>query len=103
MTPQERAAIEQVSSRQLSWRPAADPRFVELLAGPCPLLNEDGTCSVYAVRPFNCRRYLCFREDGEDWQTATPVALIVDRDAKRQYALNQRHAQRWARSHGWPS
>lgn len=24
---------------------------------PCPLLGEDGACSVYPARPFNCRAY----------------------------------------------
>jgi Fe-S-cluster containining protein len=27
--------------------------------GDCPLLLEDGTCSVYADRPFGCRTYFC--------------------------------------------
>ena len=31
--------------------------------GFCPLLNEDGSCGVYAVRPFSCRSLLSTRED----------------------------------------
>lgn len=42
---------------------------VDLLLGvfyqmrrPCPLLAEDGTCSVYAVRPITCRIYVSFSD-----------------------------------------
>lgn len=106
MTPQERQAIEAVTDRALTWRVSAvDARFVELRAQPCPLLNADGTCSVYAVRPFNCRRFLCGREATEAWDQAprlgVPLRVVTDRAFRRQYAVNERHAQRWARSHGW--
>lgn len=102
MTVAERAAIEQVSTRPLSWRLHADSRFVRLLAGPCPLLEADGSCSVYDVRPFNCRLYMCGRQDGEAWtDEAIPLRILTNRDLRRQYALNERKAERWGRAHGW--
>jgi len=105
MTHQERAAIEALGPPQrLLWRPDADPRFVRLLAGPCPLLNEAGLCSVYDVRPMNCRRYMCGRQDGEAWTPESiPVRVLESRDLRRQYALNERKAQRWGLAHGWES
>lgn len=103
MTPQERTAIEQASTRPLSWSPDADPRFVRLSAGPCPLLDPSGLCSVYEVRPFNCRRYLCGREGHQPFvNTGVPVRVLLDRDFRRQYERNQRKAQRWALTMGWP-
>jgi len=27
--------------------------------GDCPLLKRDGSCSIYADRPFGCRTYFC--------------------------------------------
>lgn len=104
MTHQERAAIEQVSTRPFLWRPDADPRFVRLLAGPCPLLDDTGLCSVYEVRPLNCRRYMCGRQDGEAWTPdAIPLRVLTNRDLRRQYAVNERKAQRWGRAMGWDS
>src|SRR5689334_16210744 len=89
MTHAERAAIEQVSTRPLSWLPHADARFVSLSAGPCPLLDDSGLCGVYAVRPLNCRRYMCGRQDGEAWTTEhcqpIPVQVLANRDLRRQY------------------
>jgi Fe-S-cluster containining protein len=104
MTHAERRAIEQVTTHPLSWRPDADSRFVRLQAGPCPLLADDARCSVYAVRPMNCRRYQCGRDGDEPWSDAeVPVRVFTDRDFRRQYALNERHAQQWGRQMGWPS
>ena len=92
-----------------------DTRFVFLKGQPCPLLNADNTCSVYPVRPYNCRRFGCFRPDVKT-ETYEPEGLDTDnlrlgcanlsdrlghRGVRRQYALMQRHAQRWALKHGW--
>lgn len=30
---------------------------------PCSLLNSEGKCSVYSIRPFECRRYISFSVD----------------------------------------
>jgi len=78
-----------------------DRRTVRLIANPCPYLR--GTqCLVHAVRPYNCRRYLCFREPGEPFvDTPIPHRALVNPSLRRQYAANQRRAQGWARQHGW--
>lgn len=102
MTPQEREAIEKVTDRVLHFRDAADG-FVELLAGPCPLLNDDGLCSVYWVRPMNCRRYLCGRDGDEPWVGgAVPARVLTDLTFLKRYADNEKDAQAWGRKMGWP-
>lgn len=104
MTPAERMEIERAapSGVVLSFAPHADDRFVRLTAKPCPLL-VDNLCSVHAVRPFNCRRWGCFRDDYSQppEMTMVPAAMLKTRSNRRQALVMQRHAQRWARSHGW--
>jgi Fe-S-cluster containining protein len=98
MTHAERAVIEQAASpsRALAFAPHADPRFVRLLAAPCPLY-ADG-CTVYDVRPYNCRRFACQRTD---YDTQAYDQGPQTRQDVRQLVVLQRHAQRWGRTHGW--
>ena len=102
----------------LSFYTHADRRFVYLVGQPCPLLaGEPGAavCTVWAVRPYNCRRFGCFRPDvvAEPFELE-PVDLprlrlgcanlsdrLSNRGVRRAYALMQRKAQRWALKHGW--
>lgn len=109
MTHAERAEIERVSSLVLSWQPHDDSRFVRLLAHPCPLLASDeqgqAVCTVHAVRPYNCRRWGCFRDDCSEAvdMRVIPVHVLKSRELRRQYARLQRKAQGWAMAHGWES
>lgn len=101
MTQAERAEIERVASPNvaLSWRAHAESRFVRLIAQPCPLYDAAIGCTVYDVRPYSCRRFACVREDYRepyDWRERT-----LNREQKRRLIVIQRHAQRWARAHGW--
>jgi len=104
VTGAERAALEAAHpSRPARYRPhPSDARFFLLDAGPCPYYERG--CTVYAVRPMNCRRYGCGRvsltEPFED--TPIPVRFVTDRAFRRQYQLMQRDAQRWGRAYGWP-
>lgn len=103
MTHAERAEIERAapSGIALSFLPHEDSRFVRLSAGPCPLLRGKNVCTVYAVRPMNCRRYGCLRDDvTEPWVDGQPQPKT--REHKRTLVVLQRHAQRWGRSHDWP-
>lgn len=94
--------------------------FVALRAKPCPLLAQDAqglaTCTVHDIRPYNCRRFGCYRPDptvepyeGEPFdldRTRLGCANLSDRIAlsrpvRRDYARRQRKAQRWAMAHGW--
>jgi Fe-S-cluster containining protein len=102
ITPEKRAT--------LVWKPYTDGVRVTLQGPPCPLL-EGNTCSVYPVRPYQCRRWGCFRPD----PSAEP--LIADhgflgaqntreryeqsRTVRRELQLMQRRAMRWALKHGW--
>ena len=94
--------------RDLQWRASQPDGWVELVAGPCPLLTEDNQCSVYEVRPYQCRRFGCYRAPGEAFDPSGPLGcanlserLTQDRETRRAYALNQRKAQKWAYQHGW--
>ena len=82
-----------------------DDKFVALKAAPCPLYVF-GSCLVYAVRPYNCRRFACMRPDPKtepfevndgNWKDR----LLTSRSARRQLMNIQRKAQRWADRMGW--
>lgn len=104
MTHAERYEIERVAPHNavLSWHPHDDSRFVRLRAKPCPLLVGH-TCSVYAVRPYNCRRWGCFRDDYSQPPelVAIPAKALETRSNRRQLVMMQRKGQKWARKHGW--
>lgn len=103
MTHAERDELKRAAPNvALVFDPHEDGRFVSLQAGPCPLYL-DHACSVYEVRPFNCRRFGCFRHDVSEpfIQSVVPARLLTDRPARRQAFLMQRKAQPWALAHGW--
>jgi Fe-S-cluster containining protein len=102
LTHAERAEIERAvhPGIVLSFLPHEDARFLRLQAGPCPLYDADArTCTVYAVRPYNCRRFACQRTDYE--RQAYDQGPQTRQD-KRQLVVIQRKAQRWGRAHEWP-
>lgn len=106
MTQSERTEIERAvpSGVVLSFVTHEDSRFVRLMAHPCPLLTSEDRCAVYAVRPYNCRRYACGREDvtAEPFDASpVPARFYADRDFRRQAVRIERKAQRWADAHGW--
>lgn len=68
----ERAIAQRGGSRALGRAPAPlegqtpvsrkDKRHLSVVdEEPCPLLDMQGRCSVYAARPFGCRTYFCER------------------------------------------
>lgn len=73
----------------------------------CPLLGANGLCTIYAARPYNCRRFACLRAPGEALEAGGPLGCrnaerrLSDRDARRQLIQIQRKAQVWGRKHGW--
>jgi Fe-S-cluster containining protein len=88
-----------LAERDLLWerRPDlifdADPTslaHMQLRAGPCPCYDPAVGCTVYDIRPYNCRRYASLKG-------YTGSA----RDGQRVRVLFQRKAQRWADRHGW--
>lgn len=120
MTHAERAVLEATVDppQRAPWRWTEDPqdaRLVWLTAGPCPLLGTDltgaPTCTVYAVRPYVCRRFMCGRPDvtTEPFEPGGPLGChnLTDRLEQsltfhEHYRTRQRHAQReWADTHGW--
>lgn len=112
MTHAERAEIERAATTGVVLRFArhADARFVRLLAHPCPLLARDergrAVCTVYAVRPYACRRFACGRCDvtTERFEhVQVPARARTDRAFRRQLVVMQRRAQPWARAHEWPA
>ena len=116
MTTAERAELEAASGRPMTFAPADRDGFVVLLpltgTAQCPLLGDTGDCTVYAVRPYNCRRWGCFRPTTDepflvsvrphpDTGQLMPVRLWTEKPVARQLARMQRHAQPWALAHGW--
>lgn len=112
LTPEEWAVLHEVRPDC----PAPVPfegRFL-LFQGRCPLLNETRRCTVYPVRPFNCRRFLCGRADAateplvmDTHGTGTlacanfRVRFLTSRPFRRQAQRIQTKAQAWALAHGW--
>jgi Fe-S-cluster containining protein len=102
MTISERDLLRTTSDRPMAFSEPDGLGFVTLAAGPCPLYDAATGCTVYAVRPFNCRRFNCGRDGDEPFVDAPiPARFYTDRAFRRQMVVEQRHASRWARSHGW--
>ena len=118
MTPQEAQLIHDVRP-ELPFYQHPDQRFVFLAGKPCPLLAYDqyhkAVCTEYAIRPYNCRRFGCFRPDPSvepyEAERVDPERLrlgcanlsdrLRSRPVRRAYAKLQRKAQKWALKHGW--
>lgn len=106
----------------LRFEPTDEENFVQLVAHPCPFLDETSgkpVCSVREIRPYNCRRFACLRPDPSsepfrmgklpDYVPYPDLSVVnlrmrVVQSAKMRklYALIQRKAQRWGRKMGWP-
>lgn len=112
MTAAEKAAIIAATTRRLVWM--VKDGWAALQAAPCPLLDRDAdglaVCSVYDVRPLNCRRFACGRvsPETEAYETDANGACLnmTERLAYskpfRSWAKRlQRQAQVWADTHGW--
>lgn len=118
MTPEEAEVLKAVRP-ELTFYSFPDNRFVYLTGLPCPLLQVDAKwralCSEYERRPYNCRRFGCFRPDPRvepyepeavDYERgrlgcANLSDRLVSRQVRREYATLQRKGQRWALRHGW--
>ena len=120
MRNEERIAIEAYLDRtDLPFASAVEagqvvPGFVALKAHPCPLLAYDkglAVCTVYPVRPYNCRRWGCFRPDPRTEPLEPDAGFLgaacvrerfeQSREVRRALELMQRKAKRWGRNHGW--
>jgi Fe-S-cluster containining protein len=83
--------------------------FWRLLAHPCPFLTEANRCSVYEIRPYNCRRFICGRpHDSTEpwimrkWGECRNMTGRLSSAKFLAYAQQvQIEAQPWARAHGW--
>ena len=113
ITPEEKVALEGATSVPIDTVPHEDPRFLSwLMPNGCPMLAREldgtATCTVHAMRPYQCRRFMCLREDGEPYRAGGPLGcrnlterLQGNRHAVAFYASSQRRAQGWAKAHGW--
>jgi hypothetical protein len=112
MTDAEKVRVEHAAPADtaLAWT-ALPNGFWSLQAGPCPLLTEAGQCGIYADRPFNCRRWGCFRPTTTIPLSGTPfiqvagrllpAAIATDRRLRAQVARLEEQARPWAEQHGW--
>lgn len=92
-----------------------DGAFVVLKAAPCPFLRFDSglaSCSVHAIRPYNCRRFMCGRTSVTEGYEADPDLYLGCRNLhdrldqslefREHYrAAQRRHQREWAEPHGW--
>ena len=110
MTVDEARVLQAATPLELRWQLRFDGKVSltrEDASRACPLLGDDKRCTVYAVRPYNCRRFACLREAGEVLEPGGPVGCrnaerrLGDRAARRQLIQIQRKAQVWGRKHGW--
>lgn len=85
--------------------------FVAIQARPCPLYDAtEKTCTVYDIRPYNCRRFACMRPEPsvEPWRENEHGSCLnlleriaQSRIVRRLMKQIQGKAQPWARAHGW--
>jgi hypothetical protein len=115
MTTAEAEELTRASDRPMTFTVLSEAGKVALQPTPgtdtCPLLSDEGGCTVYAVRPYNCRRWGCFRPTtDEPFAMAVrkmpagdlqPMRLFTDTLVERQMARMRDHAQPWALAHGW--
>lgn len=106
MTKEEAAEIVHAAPPTISlqFRDAGEG-FVALKAQPCPLFVFN-SCLVYAVRPYQCRRFACMRPNVKTEPFEADGGNLMKRVAQSRVALRlarkiQRKAQRWALQHGW--
>ncbi len=112
MTTEERALIlahPLSRDRRLAWDKRPSSNQWALRAAPCPFL--DGRhCSIYPIRPYNCRRFGCFRPEParEPFEPDGPFGCLnfserfaASRIVRRAAIAMQRKAMAWARKHGW--
>lgn len=114
MTAAERDELLRASDVPMTFVARGEGDYVALLPVPgtdtCPLLAASGDCSVWSVRPYNCRRWGCFRPTTDEpfamAVTKTddgvmPIRLYQSKPVARQMSRMQRQAQPWALAHGW--
>lgn len=105
----ERRVLQDAAERlglTLQWRAGDRPRFTSLVARPCPFYEASVGCRVYEERPFNCRRYMCGRDDlSEPYDANTmhgiPMRVLTSADLRSDYMVQQAEAHKWADAHGW--
>jgi Fe-S-cluster containining protein len=110
MTPAEARLLADATTTELHWILGPGDKVSLVRADTetrCPLLGANGRCTVYASRPYNCRRFACLRAPGEAFEVGGPLGCqnaarrLSDRASRRQLIQIQRKAQVWGRKHGW--
>ena len=105
MTWAERRELEAVrGTRRLEWRAGNRPSLTLLVARPCPFYSKKDGCTVYDVRPYNCRRWMCGRTSTEQIAEATaqiPVRVLRSPELVADYRRLQDDSREWAVAHGW--
>ena len=100
------AAAKRIGAASLQWRAGDRPRFTNLVARPCPFYEASVGCRVYDERPYNCRRFMCGRDDLTERFDAgavegIPMRVLRSAELRSDYAANQADARGWAEAHGW--
>jgi hypothetical protein len=113
MTDAEKVRVEHAApfNVDLFWTALPDGKW-SLQAKPCPLLTADGQCGIYADRPYNCRRWGCFRPTTSTSLAETPFKTLpegnvvpigfgTDKALTRQVLRLEAQAKPWGLAHGW--
>lgn len=71
----------------------------------CPFLTPDITCSIYDIRPCQCRLYHCGRLSTKDKKldSLLEIRKLMDNNSEyREYKTEMdEEAIRWGNAHGW--
>lgn len=77
----------------VQWDPGAEQLAIEATGGRgCPLLRDDGGCSVHPVKPHQCRSWPFWDEmldDAARWQQARSFCPGLDADEGRLYGRSE--------------
>jgi Fe-S-cluster containining protein len=103
VTGEETALIEQRTGIELQAVKVRPNRFA--LKGKCPFLTSSNECSIYDIRPCQCRLYHCGKlkntDDRRD-SLADIRILILENSEYRQYKEKMdAEAAAWGNRHGW--
>jgi Fe-S-cluster containining protein len=107
MTDQELILIEKTTGKRLDREMIGKNRF-RVPMDVCPFLlqtSKSGICSIYAIRPCQCRMFHCGRRKKEDpfLHTLREVGDLMIRDPKYAYWKGRMEAQAasWGNARGW--
>ncbi|MBV9946172.1 MAG: YkgJ family cysteine cluster protein [Myxococcales bacterium] len=88
-------AMERLTGRRPLPRAATEQRSLPVVdLRPCPLLDGEGRCRIYASRPLGCRTFFCADADTPGGPRARPLRDSLSSIGRRVADLSARFAPR---------